>query len=376
MRRRLPCTSRVEFGALGVGEARVGLRSGGGILARNRFWLCPALVAIAIAVVPAAGRAAPGEQGCDPLDPAVCLQPWPNDYFTVAGPDHRHRPAPEPPPRSRCRATSPATRSSPDEWNRNDGFSPGQKIVTKVPGLDTPAAFESTGAVPITDIERTYDPDQPIVVINADTRQRHLIWSEIDANPAEPGERQPDHPAGGQLRRGRALHRRAAEPEETRAASRSRPSSRSASTATACRASDPAVEARRPHMESIFRRCGRRASSATTSTSPGTSPSRASATSRERALFIRDDAFAQLGDTNLSDLQVQGTAPQFAVTAGDRLHARAGRTDRAQGRRHLRRPLLPEPAGCPPGARFTYLPGSSRAAADPRQHDGWRTSSA
>ena len=26
----------------------------------------------------------PGEQGCDPLDPAVCLQPWPNDLFTVA----------------------------------------------------------------------------------------------------------------------------------------------------------------------------------------------------------------------------------------------------------------------------------------------------
>ncbi|MEA2504209.1 MAG: hypothetical protein QOG36_1252, partial [Actinomycetota bacterium] len=23
---------------------------------------------------------------CDFLDPAVCLQPWPNDYFTVADP--------------------------------------------------------------------------------------------------------------------------------------------------------------------------------------------------------------------------------------------------------------------------------------------------
>ena len=76
----------------------------------------------------------------------------------------------------------------PDEWNRNDGFSPGQKITTKVPGLDTPPAFQNTGAVPITDIERTYDRDQPIVVINADTRQRHLIWSELDANPADPAD--------------------------------------------------------------------------------------------------------------------------------------------------------------------------------------------
>ena len=31
-------------------------------------------------------------------------------------------------------------------------------------------------------------------------------------------------------------------------------------------------------------------------------------------LSIRNDAFGQLGDTNLSDLQVQGTASPFAVT--------------------------------------------------------------
>src|SRR5205807_1357146 len=32
-------------------------------------------------------------------------------------------------------------------------------------------------------------------------------------------------------------------------------------------------------------------------------------------LSIRNDAFGQLGDTNLSDLQVQGNAPPFAVTS-------------------------------------------------------------
>jgi hypothetical protein len=46
--------------------------------------------------------------------------------------------------------------------------------VTRVPGLDTPEAFRRTGAVPITDIERTYDARQPIVVINARTFERHL----------------------------------------------------------------------------------------------------------------------------------------------------------------------------------------------------------
>ena len=61
-------------------------------------------------------------------------------------------------------------------------------IITKVPGLDTPEAFERTGAVPITDIARTYDRRQPIVVINTRTKKRHLIWSELDANPTNPAD--------------------------------------------------------------------------------------------------------------------------------------------------------------------------------------------
>ena len=43
---------------------------------------------------------------------------------------------------------------------------------------------------------RTFAPDQPIVVLNARTGKRHLIWSELDANPADPNGRQPDHPPG------------------------------------------------------------------------------------------------------------------------------------------------------------------------------------
>ena len=122
----------------------------------------------------------------------------------------------------------------PEEWNRNDGFSPGQKIVDEGarPG-DTQARSRSTGAVPITDIERTYDPDQAVVVLNADTRKRHLIWSELDANPADPANVQPDHPPGSQLRGGRPLHRRAAEPARSERQDDQGPAARSASTATA-----------------------------------------------------------------------------------------------------------------------------------------------
>ncbi len=67
-----------------------------------------------------------------------------------------------------------------------DGFSPGATIVLKVPGLDTPAAFAKTGAVPITDLARTYDSKAPIVVINARTGRRQLIWAELDSNAGSP----------------------------------------------------------------------------------------------------------------------------------------------------------------------------------------------
>ena len=56
----------------------------------------------------------------------------------------------------------------PTDFNRNDGFSPGEPIVTRCRASTTRSAFHRTGAVPITDIARSYDPDQPIVVINAD----------------------------------------------------------------------------------------------------------------------------------------------------------------------------------------------------------------
>src|SRR5215211_6416051 len=137
-------------------------------------------VVAAFAVLPAGAAVA-----CDPLDPSACLYPWPNDHFTRADPTSPtgKRLALQDDWMPKNRFGKPVS-AAPYNWN--DGFSPGNMMVTKVPGLDTPAVFRQTGAVPITDIERTYDADQPIVVINARTLERHLIWSELDANPADP----------------------------------------------------------------------------------------------------------------------------------------------------------------------------------------------
>ena len=97
----------------------------------------------------------------------------------------------------------------PADYNLSDGFSPGQTIVVKVPGLDTPEAFAQTKPVPVTDLARAYDRRAPIVVINARTHRRHLIWAELDSNGVTPETTGAPDPSRRQLARGPALHRRA-----------------------------------------------------------------------------------------------------------------------------------------------------------------------
>jgi hypothetical protein len=335
---------------------------------RGRFVLGLSLGSILalLAIAPAVSQAA-----CDPLDPAVCLQPWPNDYFTVDDPstDTGKRLDLQLVDMPRNVSGNPIR---PDEWNRNDGFSPGQEIVTKVPGLDTPAAFQQTGAVPITDMRRTYDTNQPILVIDARTGRRHLIWSELDSNPANPADVnliirpavnfEEGHRYIVALRRLRDAGGNFIQPSaEFRTYLNRRPST------------DPAVNARREHMESIFRtleRAGVKRRSLFLAWDFTVASER---NLSERALFMRDDAFAQLGDTDLTDLTVQGSAPQFTVTRtcddsgcstpptpevgcqSDAVDSRIARCVDGQ----FTVPCYLNQPGCPPGAYMTYLPGSS-----------------
>ena len=326
--------SRVEFGTAGVGETRVGTLDQGGILARKGFWLCPALIALAIAISPTAAAAAPGELGCDPLDPAVCLQPWPNDYFTVpdSTSDTGRRLNINPLAMPRNIAGNPIR---PDEWNRNDGFSPGQKIVTKVPGLDTPAGLRQDRRGADHRHRAHLRPGPADRRASTRTRgERHLIWSELDANPANPADVNLIIRPAVNFDEGAPLHRRPAQPQGRERRRRSRHSSRSASTATgAARTTPPSRRAARTWRASsrTLRQAGHRAQRPLPRL--GLHRRERAQPLRARALSIRDDAFAALGDTNLSDLQVQGTAPTFTVTQVDRLHARGGQpASRARSR--------------------------------------------
>ena len=260
----------------------------------------------------AAAPAMPNADRCDYLNGAVCLQPWPNDYFTV--PD-----ATTPTGRrlNLNRQSMPANtlgvHIDPIDYNRSDGFSPGNMVIAKVPGLDTPAAFTKTGAVPVTDMARYADADQPVVVINSKTGKRQPIFTELDANPKNPSDVNliirptVNFDEGGHyivaMRNLKDANGDTIEPAEAFKDYRDR-----------LVTPDATFEARRPHMEDLFH----------TLQDAGikrknlylawdfTVASEQSLTGR--MLSMRDDAFHQLGDDNLADMTVQGASPTFAIT--------------------------------------------------------------
>src|SRR3954469_20626662 len=145
--------------------------------------ICVALCAIALGFAPPA-QAAP--KGCDPLDKAACLLPWPNDYFVKHG--HLALRNAQMPKSNKGKPIAAR------DYNWSDGFSPGQIILTLVPGLD----LKRSGAAPVTDMGRSLKRNQPIVVIDAKTGKRQLIWSELNAIPKNPRKRTLDiHPGIG-----------------------------------------------------------------------------------------------------------------------------------------------------------------------------------
>jgi hypothetical protein len=114
---------------------------------------------------------------CSILDARYCLFPWPSDHYTRA--DN----ASDTGQRVDIAQTSlPSNRDDqpidPGEWNRNDGFSANQTLMTRVPGLD----LARTGAVRITDLSASKAADAPIMVIDALSGEKQLVWAELDAN--------------------------------------------------------------------------------------------------------------------------------------------------------------------------------------------------
>ncbi|GLZ78919.1 hypothetical protein Afil01_37260 [Actinorhabdospora filicis] len=138
-----------------------------------------ALASLAAPLTAVPARAATASPGCDPIDPAACLLPFPNDWFTVPATTPTGRRVnldPTATPRNLA-----GKNIDPAAWNAADGFSPGSMLLARVPGLDLAA----TGAAPVTDIGRSLDRDAPIVLLDLDTGERVPYWAELDANAPE-----------------------------------------------------------------------------------------------------------------------------------------------------------------------------------------------
>lgn len=125
--------------------------------------------------------------GCDFIDPANCLLPFPNNHFTKAADTETGRQVNlNPLAMPRNVAGKPI---DPTDQNRSDGFSPGQAILLRVPGL----SLDKTAAagVPVPRIgkpgsdqrmQNSLHPDSAIVVYDVTDKQPHLVWAELDAN--------------------------------------------------------------------------------------------------------------------------------------------------------------------------------------------------
>jgi glycerophosphoryl diester phosphodiesterase len=131
-------------------------------------------------------------RGCDILDTANCLYPFPNDWFTVPAAPGSIQAAPKGTGRRVNISPLATPRNSagkpvdPSEWNRNDGFSPGALITTYVPGLSLEKTFGlPSHQIGLANIGLSQDPDAPILVLEVsedEAPKRHLVWSELDQN--------------------------------------------------------------------------------------------------------------------------------------------------------------------------------------------------
>jgi hypothetical protein len=294
----------------------------------------------AVILVPAAQAAK-----CDPIDARACLLPWPNDYFTKAD-----KSTPTGKRLDLSASNMPKNKSGQPiqmgAFAGNDGFSPGSQIMTLVPGLD----LKKTVVSPITNPAAYTGKSQAVVVIDTKTGKRWPIWSELNSRAEKPSDKTLDvHPAKNWLEG----HRYIVALRNLKNAS-----GQTIKPGKAFKAfvSGKGKGKRAKQMKSIFKTLKKAgiaqkslylAWDFTVASEKGLS---------SRFLTIRNDAFKQLGDTNLKDGKIPASskAPSYSITkvteqsvADDPYIAR-----KVEGM--LTVPCYLDKPNCPPGASMHY----------------------
>lgn len=121
------------------------------------------------------------QSACDPMDSTRCVFPFPSDLYTL--PNSSRDSGRQVAVGLKSVITQGSSQSSTlgtERWTEADGFSIGAMILMNDVNID----LAQTGAVPITDMARTYDSDAPVLLLDAETGDRQLIWVERDLRGA------------------------------------------------------------------------------------------------------------------------------------------------------------------------------------------------
>jgi hypothetical protein len=241
----------------------------------------------------------------------MCMLPFPDDFYTVDDPAS--------PTGKRIHFTDAAMPQnkngvpiSASNYDLSDGFSQGQGIVVKIPGIETQEAVDANGFVPINHIGEYAEPDQKAVVINADTGERQPIWVNIDANAAQNSDRVLEiKPAVNFDEKGhyivalRNLTDKDGNPLQAPNAFRYYRDQ--------IKSGESKIEGRRAHFEQIFKDLKKAGIKRSDLYLAWDFTTASNENNYKRVLSMRDKAFAELGDSTMGDQVVQGDAPDFHI---------------------------------------------------------------
>jgi hypothetical protein len=264
---------------------------------------------VALLTSPAAAAAPAAD--CQPYSATPCLLPFPSNLFT----------RPDSTSATGLRVALPTLAMPVDskghrvgvaEYDRNDGFSPGSAMIVHVPGLDNPKAFARTGAVGLLDMSKEFVPSQPIVVIDEATHQRQLVYSELDGNAPNAADTNLMIVPGRALTDGHtyivALRNLKTSSGQVIAAPGWFEKLRDG------KPLPPKEQAQKARYGRIFAALSKAGIARGSLYEAWDFTVESSHDLTYRLLSIRNQAFAQLGDTNLTDGTPQGQAPQFSVS--------------------------------------------------------------
>lgn len=294
-----------------------------------------------------------------PGNPA-CLLPFPDNYYTV--------PDAATPTGLRVNLDTegmPANRNGEhieaEPYEASDGFSPGSVILVKIPGLETVKEVHATGAVPINKIAEYEKADAPVVVLDAQTGKRWPIWVEIDSHATSAANAVLEiHPAvsfaAGQryivaLRDLRSKGKLIKPPAAFLYYRDDVPSEQEQ------------INARRPHFEELFSKLEAAHIKRSSLYLAWDFTVASDANNTERELAMRNDAFAQLGDTDLANGDVEGVSPTFTVTSVENEPYPGQIARLVKGEIQVPCFLFPS---CGPGGRMTL-----NGAGEPIQNGTW-----